>query len=376
MRAAVRWRALAGRSRRPSRRRRATTRAHDRGRGWRDYRRDPRLEQQHTCPAVDKPPCDDRTGRARADDDHVCGPHVHARATQTLFTPVWSSIAILAHLMASAAAFMPLRGFGMLDVSRTTGTGQAYGGRCVPPTAPAAGCAIREPRPRYLGTTLRVGTRGSRSDWERALSGRWSCGRKGRDHRRRLSASERSMRMELRSAQSRSATLRIPPILLVMGIGASMVWWEDGFCRLLAGHSRFVIRYDHRDTGRSTTYEPGRPGYTDGDLHTDAVAVLDGYHLATAHLVGASAGGALVQLLALDFPGRVLSLVLISTSPATPGDRSLPPPTTAFGAIPAHGDGGLVGRRLGNRLPGCVRAHARRRRAALRRGWGARPRST
>jgi pimeloyl-ACP methyl ester carboxylesterase len=120
------------------------------------------------------------------------------------------------------------------------------------------------------------------------------------------------------------------PIVLVMGIGASMLWWQDGFCRLLAGHGRFVIRYDQRDTGRSTTYEPGRPGYTGGDLLTDAVAVLDGYGVAAAHLVGVSAGGALVQLLALDFPGRVRSLVLISTSPATPGDRSLPPPTAAF----------------------------------------------
>ena len=63
-----------------------------------------------------------------------------------------------------------------------------------------------------------------------------------------------------------------PPILLVMGLGGSMLWWEDGFCRLLAGHGRFVIRYDQRDTGRSTTYEPGRPGYTGGDLLTDAVA--------------------------------------------------------------------------------------------------------
>ena len=44
-----------------------------------------------------------------------------------------------------------------------------------------------------------------------------------------------------------------PPILLVMGLGASMLWWEDGFCRLLAEYGRFVIRYDHRDTGRSTT---------------------------------------------------------------------------------------------------------------------------
>jgi pimeloyl-ACP methyl ester carboxylesterase len=121
-----------------------------------------------------------------------------------------------------------------------------------------------------------------------------------------------------------------PPILLVMGLGGSMLWWEDGFCRSLAAYGRFVIRYDHRDTGRSTTSEPGRPGYSGGDLVADAVAVLDDYGLAAAHLVGVSAGGALVQLLALDFPSRVLSLVLISTSPATPGDRSLPPPSAAF----------------------------------------------
>jgi pimeloyl-ACP methyl ester carboxylesterase len=121
-----------------------------------------------------------------------------------------------------------------------------------------------------------------------------------------------------------------PPILLVTGLGSSMLWWEEGFCRLLAGHGRFVIRYDHRDTGRSTTYEPGQPAYTGSDLLADAVAVLDGYGLAAAHLVGVSAGGALVQLFALDFPGRVLSLVLISTSPAVPGDRDLPPPTAAF----------------------------------------------
>ena len=122
-----------------------------------------------------------------------------------------------------------------------------------------------------------------------------------------------------------------PPILLVMGLSASMLWWEDGFCRSLAGYGRFVIRYDHRDTGRSTTFEPGRPGYSGGDLLADAVAVLDDYGLAAAHLVGVSAGGALVQLLALDFPSRIRSLVLISTSPATAADRSLPPPTAAFG---------------------------------------------
>jgi pimeloyl-ACP methyl ester carboxylesterase len=121
-----------------------------------------------------------------------------------------------------------------------------------------------------------------------------------------------------------------PPILLVTGLGSSMLWWPEELCRLLAGHGRFVIRYDHRDTGRSTTYEPGRPGYAGEDLLADAVALLDGYGLAAAHLVGVSAGGALVQLLALDFPARVLSLVLISTSPAVPGGRDLPPPSAAF----------------------------------------------
>jgi pimeloyl-ACP methyl ester carboxylesterase len=121
-----------------------------------------------------------------------------------------------------------------------------------------------------------------------------------------------------------------PPILLVMGIGGSMLWWEEGFCQMLADGRQFVIRYDHRDTGRSVTYEPGRPEYTGADLVADAVGVLDAYGMAAAHVVGVSAGGAFAQLLALDFPDRVHSLVLISTSPALPGERGLPPPTEAF----------------------------------------------
>jgi pimeloyl-ACP methyl ester carboxylesterase len=122
-----------------------------------------------------------------------------------------------------------------------------------------------------------------------------------------------------------------PPILLVMGIMASMLWWEEGFCRLLADGGRFVIRYDQRDTGRSVTYEHGRPGYTGSDLVDDAARVLDGHGIAAAHVVGVSGGGALAQLLALDHPDRVRSLVLISTTGALPIDRRLPPPTEAFG---------------------------------------------
>jgi pimeloyl-ACP methyl ester carboxylesterase len=121
-----------------------------------------------------------------------------------------------------------------------------------------------------------------------------------------------------------------PPILLIMGIGGSMLWWEEGFCRLLAEGGRFVIRYDHRDTGRSVAYEPGLPEYTGTDLVTDAVGVLDAYAIPAAHVVGVSAGGAFAQLLALAYPNRVRSLVLISTSPATPGERGLPSATERY----------------------------------------------
>jgi pimeloyl-ACP methyl ester carboxylesterase len=120
------------------------------------------------------------------------------------------------------------------------------------------------------------------------------------------------------------------PILLVMGIGASMLWWDEGFCRMLADEGRFVIRYDHRDTGLSVTHEPGHPRYTGADLVADAAAVLDAYDIPSAHVVGVSAGGALTQLLALGFPDRILSLVLISTSPAKSVARALPPATARY----------------------------------------------
>jgi pimeloyl-ACP methyl ester carboxylesterase len=126
-----------------------------------------------------------------------------------------------------------------------------------------------------------------------------------------------------------------PPVLLVMGVGASMLWWEDDFCAGLAAGGRFVIRYDHRDTGRSTSDPPGHPTYSGDDLVADAARVLDGYGIARAHVVGVSMGGALAQLLALDFAGRVASLVLMSTSPAGPAP-DLPPPTDAYRAFAAE----------------------------------------
>jgi len=115
-----------------------------------------------------------------------------------------------------------------------------------------------------------------------------------------------------------------PAILLIMRSAASMDWWEDDFCERLAAGRRFVIRYDHRDTGRSVSYQPGAPPYTLRDMAADAVGVLDAFGLARAHLAGMSMGGAIAQLVALDHPGRVGSLTLIATSPAGPDDHGLP----------------------------------------------------
>ena len=175
-------------------------------------------------------------------------------------------------------------------------------------------------------------------------------------------------------APSRSATRRTRRSCSSWDSARSMLWWTEGSAGRSPDAGRFVIRYDHRDTGRSTTYEPGRPGYTGADLVADAVGVLDGYGLPAAHLVGVSAGGALAQLLALDVPGRVLSLALISTSPADPGDRDLPAAERRVRRVRPLGDGGLVGRRLGDRVPRRVRARAGWWRAAVRRGRRARSR--
>jgi pimeloyl-ACP methyl ester carboxylesterase len=102
------------------------------------------------------------------------------------------------------------------------------------------------------------------------------------------------------------------PLLLIMGANASGLTWPADLVRALGERHR-VIRYDHRDTGRSTWAFDVQP-YAVRDLADDAVAVLDALGIGRAHVVGMSMGGTLVQLLLLDHPDRLLSATLFATA--------------------------------------------------------------
>jgi pimeloyl-ACP methyl ester carboxylesterase len=128
----------------------------------------------------------------------------------------------------------------------------------------------------------------------------------------------------VRLAASTFGSSTDPAVLLVAGIGGSMDGWEPEFCAALAAAGRYVIRYDHRDTGESQSYPPGEPGYTVTDLVEDPAALLTALGVDRAHVVGISMGGMIAQHLALDHPDRVRTLTLISTT-GGPGDVDLPP---------------------------------------------------
>jgi pimeloyl-ACP methyl ester carboxylesterase len=113
-----------------------------------------------------------------------------------------------------------------------------------------------------------------------------------------------------------------PAMLLIMGLGAQLVTWDDGFCAALAGRGFYVIRYDNRDVGLSTKMEDagpadligtysGRvnPAYSLDDLAEDALGLLDALRIDKAHIVGSSMGGFIAQLVAIHHPERVMSLV-------------------------------------------------------------------
>jgi pimeloyl-ACP methyl ester carboxylesterase len=132
---------------------------------------------------------------------------------------------------------------------------------------------------------------------------------------------------------------RDPALLLIQGACASMVFWDEDFCRGLAAAGRYVIRFDNRDQGRSTFYPPGEPPYHLGDLADDAVGLLDHYGLPRAHVLGGSSGGMVAQLMAIRHPSRVNTLMPLCSTPEVPGAAhasagttggrrsELPPPT-------------------------------------------------
>lgn len=124
------------------------------------------------------------------------------------------------------------------------------------------------------------------------------------------------------------------PLLLVMGANASGLTWPDALVSALGSRHR-VIRYDHRDTGRSTWAFDSRP-YPITRLADDAVAVLDAVGARRAHVVGMSLGGTLVQLLLLDHPERLITATLWSTAALGAWNSELPGPDPALLAMWEH----------------------------------------
>jgi len=125
------------------------------------------------------------------------------------------------------------------------------------------------------------------------------------------------------------------PLLLVMGLGGPMTWWDSELCELLADHGFHVIRFDNRDSGRSsrstgrvtrTTLvrafagQRVRAPYTLVDMAEDVFGLLDHLGLESAHVCGVSMGGMIAQTMAIEHPERVRSLTSIMS---TTGKRTV-----------------------------------------------------
>jgi pimeloyl-ACP methyl ester carboxylesterase len=127
------------------------------------------------------------------------------------------------------------------------------------------------------------------------------------------------------------------PVLLIMGIGADMLYWHDEFCSGLIGQGFQVARFDNRDSGESTHLDwagtpdrrrvgryPETAPYRLEEMADDAAAVLDALGWPSAHIVGHSMGGLIAQTLAIRHPDRVRSLTCISSTPSPDIGRARP----------------------------------------------------
>ena len=125
---------------------------------------------------------------------------------------------------------------------------------------------------------------------------------------------------------------RRPTILLVSGAASSMDWWDAELCTRLADGGRHVVRYDHRDTGQSTTGPHGSPSYDGWQLQRDVAILVEALTVGPVHLVGISMGGGIAQVTALRRPELVASLTLVATSAVGGVDADLPGPSPALQA--------------------------------------------
>ena len=129
-----------------------------------------------------------------------------------------------------------------------------------------------------------------------------------------------------------------PTLLLIMGLGAQLVAWPDEFCAMLASRGFFVVRFDNRDVGLSTKFDQypadmTNPAYSLDDMADDAAGLLDALAREQAHVVGASMGGMIAQLVALRHPARVLSLTSIMSHVG--GADAVPPTPEAMEVLMA-----------------------------------------
>ena len=131
------------------------------------------------------------------------------------------------------------------------------------------------------------------------------------------------------------------PLLLIIGLGAQMIWWDDDLCKDLAKRGHYVIRFDNRDAGLSTKFDEAgvpnlvetfekirkgekiKPPYTLDNMADDAVGLLDALGIRKAHICGMSMGGMIAQTIAIRHLSHVLSLISIY---ATTGNPKLPQP--------------------------------------------------